>query len=391
MRIVHVSDCFAPRVGGIENQVHDLGVQQAKAGHAVHVLTATATERGSEGPGGSRYRASKTESEGLRVHRLASPLTFGVPVHPRGRAMIHRGLRLLEPDVVHVHAGVVSPFAWDGVRAARALELPTVITWHCVLEGVQRLFRMGTKVTRWKDDNFALSAVSDVVARQLHDIFGREDIAVVPNGLDLGPWRGAAAKRESSDHGVLRVVASQRLAHRKRPMALVRILQRVHQRLGPGPGGEARIQLTIAGDGTSAGAVRTAIADAGLEHVVTMLGQVPRELLPTLYRDHDVFLSPVHLEAFGIAALEARASGLAVVGMADSGIAEFVAHGSEGLLNADDQGIEDSLVRLAQNPAWLQEIVQHNVGNPPPFGWEDVLDRVDDVYARALSLQAVGN
>src|SRR5699024_2559536 len=41
MRIVHVSDAYAPRVGGMETQVRSLAEQQARAGHEVYVLTAT--------------------------------------------------------------------------------------------------------------------------------------------------------------------------------------------------------------------------------------------------------------------------------------------------------------------------------------------------------------
>src|ERR1700726_4568638 len=42
MRIAHVSDCYLPRLGGIELQVHDLAERQAAAGHEVTVITTTA-------------------------------------------------------------------------------------------------------------------------------------------------------------------------------------------------------------------------------------------------------------------------------------------------------------------------------------------------------------
>src|SRR5699024_12765511 len=80
------------------------------------------------------------------LHRMASPVTFGVPVHPRGRALIAKALRLLRPDVVHVHAGVVSPFAYDGARAARSAGLPLAITWHCMLDGVEPAWSVGSRL-----------------------------------------------------------------------------------------------------------------------------------------------------------------------------------------------------------------------------------------------------
>ncbi len=39
MRIAHVSDCFMPRMGGIERQVHDLALRQQAAGHDVEIIT----------------------------------------------------------------------------------------------------------------------------------------------------------------------------------------------------------------------------------------------------------------------------------------------------------------------------------------------------------------
>jgi hypothetical protein len=51
VRIVHISDCYPPRLGGIETQVRALAVRQAAAGHDVHVITATPGEvvrRGTE-------------------------------------------------------------------------------------------------------------------------------------------------------------------------------------------------------------------------------------------------------------------------------------------------------------------------------------------------------
>lgn len=215
MRIVHVSDCYAPRVGGIESQVADLAAHQVSQGHAVHVLTATAAETGTTTLG--RYRETITEPSGVRVHRIASPVSLGLPVHPRGQALIRRALALLEPDVVHVHAGVVSPFAHDGARAARAAGLPLAITWHCMLDGVEPALALGARATGWRSARFAPSAVSGVAAERVAEALGRTDVSVMPNGLDLTPWRAVATGGDRTPSGVsarrggggpLRVVAT---------------------------------------------------------------------------------------------------------------------------------------------------------------------------------------
>ena len=64
MFIALVSDCYLPRLGGIEVQVADLAEQLRAAGHTVLVLTATA------GP----------EQDG--VCRVDPPVPLGMPINP---------------------------------------------------------------------------------------------------------------------------------------------------------------------------------------------------------------------------------------------------------------------------------------------------------------------
>lgn len=384
MRIVHVSDCYAPRVGGIETQVAGLAAAQAARGHAVHVLTATAGSSGADGPG--RFRQTVEEPPGVRVHRMASPVTFGVPVHPRGRRLIRKALRLLRPDVVHVHAGVVSPFAYDGARAARSAGAPLAITWHCMLDGVEPAWALGARVLGWRDAPLAASAVSTVAAQRVAAALGRDDVAVVPNGLDLQPWRAAAA-RPMPQQGPLRVVATQRLASRKRAVPLISLVAAAHEQLGRDESGRPSIRLVLAGGGPAEDSVRREIA-AGDTDVVAM-GPMRREMLPTLYRDQDVFISPATLEAFGLAALEARAAGLAMVGYRGTGVEEFIEHGREGLLGGSDAELTAALVRLAREPELLAGIRAHNRAEAPPMSWQDVIGRAEELYARARDLAGV--
>jgi glycosyltransferase involved in cell wall biosynthesis len=379
VRIVHVSDCYPPRTGGIESQVRDLATHQAGAGDAVHVLTATADA-------GGRRRSTRTDPGGVRVHRMASGVTLGLPVHPLGGRLVHRALVRLDPDVVHVHAGVVSPFAHDGARAARELGMPLVISWHCMLTGVEPWVRLGARLTGWTDARVALTAVSRVAADRVAAALARDDVTVVTNGLDLAPWRAAAGRRTPRGDGPLRVVATQRLAPRKRSVPLVRAFAAAVRRLGPDPQGRPRATLTVVGSGPDAAAVRREVDRLGLGEEVQLMGRVPREELPEVYARHDVFVSAVELEAFGIAALEARAAGLAVAGRAGTGLAEFVRDGVDGVLASDDAGLADAVVLLAADPAFLRQVLDHNRAVAPAADFTDVLAAARREYARARRL-----
>lgn len=391
VRIVHVSDCFPPRTGGIETQVSDLAQHQSRAGHDVHVLTATLGEAGERG-------GVVDLVGGVHVHRLGARLPFDLPVNPVGPRLLHAALRDVAPDVVHVHAGVLSPFAFDGARIALGHGLPTAITWHCMLDGTVPALRTAVRLTGWRTARAALSAVSTAAAARVRDAFGA-DVGVVPNGMDLDVWAPlepvapaagarpglpgdpAAPDDLAAPDGPVRLVATMRLAPRKRAVPLVELVGAAARRLPRG-----RLHLTLIGDGPVRGRVEQVVAMQGLRDVVTLRGRLPREQVRAAYADADVFLAPAELEAFGIAALEARTAGLAVVARHGTGIEEFVADGTDGLLVADDAEMTEAIVHLARDERLLAGIRAHNRSVRPAFGWPRVLEAADAEYRRAVAL-----
>jgi glycosyltransferase involved in cell wall biosynthesis len=376
VRIAHVTDTYLPRTGGIETQVSDLAARQAAAGHDVHVLTATLGEGGE--------RAGVVDHErGVAVHRLGARLPFDLPVNPGEARLIAAALRTTRPDVVHVHAGVLSPFAFDGARVALALRLPVAITWHCMLDGVVGALRAGARLTGWDRRPVALSAVSGVAAARVAAVFGG-DVAVVPNGLDLDAWAppsSTAVAAGPQPAGPLRLVATMRLAPRKRAVPLIDAVAAAAGRLEPGS-----LRLDLIGTGPARSRVVDRVERHGLGDVVRLRGRLTRDQVRAAYADAEVFLAPAELESFGIAALEARVAGLAVVARRGTGIASFVVDGTNGLLVADDAGMADALVRLARDRRLVGEIRAVNRRVRPDLGWDRVLAAADAEYARATAL-----
>jgi glycosyltransferase involved in cell wall biosynthesis len=368
MRILHVSDCYAPRTGGIETQVRDLARAQVRAGHEVHVLTAT------PGPAGERG-GLVTEDDGVQVHRLAARLPFDLPINPVAPPRMRALVRGLAPDVVHVHAGVVSPFAYDGARVARGERVPLAITWHCMLDGMVPTLRAAARLGGWRGAPAALSAVSAAAAERVQGVFG-VPVGVVPNGMDLEEWRPGPGEASST----LRCVATMRLAPRKRGPALIAVVEDAMTQLEPG-----QLTVEVLGDGPSRSAMDRRVRRRGLGHVVTLRGRVSREEVRATYLHADVFVAPAVLEAFGIAALEARAAGLVVVARRGTGIEEFITHGVDGLLVDDDAGMARALVRLATEPGLLAALRGHARVHRPVQGWRVTLAAVQAEYARAAA------
>jgi glycosyltransferase involved in cell wall biosynthesis len=75
VKVALLSDCYLPRLGGIEVQTHDLAQHLRAAGHEVEVFTAT---RGADG----EMHGTLTVVDDVPVHRLAARMPWELPINP---------------------------------------------------------------------------------------------------------------------------------------------------------------------------------------------------------------------------------------------------------------------------------------------------------------------
>jgi glycogen synthase len=376
VRIVHVTDCYLPLLGGIETQVARLAQQQAAAGHDVAVVCTTPERPGSHG-------VTREHEDGVTVHRLAARVPGGYPVHPRAPRHVARLLREARPDVVHLHMGVLTPSTQASLRTVVRAGVPAVLTVHSVWGSAQRWFAALDRVVGWSRWPVLWSAVSELTAAPLRRIVGdRGDVAVLHNGLDLDAWRVPRTERaERMEGAAVHVVAATRFAPRKRVLPLLEAVRDAAARVPAGS-----LHTTVAGVGPELEAARRFVEQHGLRDVVSLPGRLSATELQRLYARADVFAAPAVDEAFGIAALEGQAAGLVVVTRAQSGVAERLTDGVDALLADDDAGMSDALVRLVAEDGLLDRMVAHNRDVPPAAGWPTVLAEVERAYARAAAL-----
>jgi glycosyltransferase involved in cell wall biosynthesis len=362
VKIALVSDCYLPRLGGIEMHVHDLAVQLRRAGHAVTVFTIT---------------DSPSHASDVPVVRL--PALGGLPM---ATERLREALVRDQFDVVHAHTSLFSPLAWSAARIAAAEGLRAIITMHSLpaargvlvpllLAGLDRGF--GPRV-RW-------TAVSEVVANLLRQALPGRKVEVLHNGIDPAPWR----EPERQDH-VLTVVSTMRLARRKRPGALLRTLQNIRKRLPD----DIPLRAVVVGAGPQAPALTRVVRQRGMEWV-ELPGRLTRYEIQQLYAAADIYLAPAELESFGVAALEARCAGLAVVAMASGGVGEFVRPGIEGYLVDSDRAMAEVTAGLLTSPLRLRKIQEHNRFTDPSMTWASVVAAHLRTYRSVLAQLALSD
>ncbi len=368
LRIGLVSDCYVPRLGGIEMQVHDLARHLQGAGHEVVVITPT------PGP---------TVVDGVPVHRIDVPLLpFDIPFTPRAFRLVAELLERERVDVAHFHGGIASPLAYGAARAAQRAGVPTVITVHCMWSYATPLFAALDRLSGWSEWPVVLSAVSDVAAQPLRRIAGPDrPVVVLPNGIDNAAWVVEPVERDPS---VVTLVSVMRLAPRKRPLQLLKMVKRVVERVS----GDVAVRVVVIGEGPERPQLERYLRANGLTEVVELVGRRSREEIREIFGRSDVFVAPANLESFGIAALEARCAGLPVVAKARTGIREFVEHGREGLLASSDSDMVEQLVRIVKDRELRLLITKNNREVPSPVDWTDVVARNVGAYGSAIALQA---
>jgi glycosyltransferase involved in cell wall biosynthesis len=256
--------------------------------------------------------------------------------------------------------------------------LPTAMTWHCMLDRFATVVSALGVVRRWAARGMAMSAVSDVAAHPLRRVVGADaPVTVLPNGIDVSAWRPRTPRPED---GVVRFVTAMRLAARKRPLPLMRVMRRVRD-LVPS---DVPIHLEVLGEGPDRTRIERFLSEQGMASWVSLPGRVSRASVRERYACADVYVSPARLESFGIAALEARTAGLPVVARHGSGVGEFVADGINGFLPADDDGMAAALARLASDTALRTSMRDHNLVHPPEQDWASVADLAEAEYLRAM-------
>jgi glycosyltransferase involved in cell wall biosynthesis len=378
VRIAHVSDCYAPRTGGIESQVRALAERQRRAGADVRVITAT--------PAGAHSRAVESLAGSLTVHRVSTSVPFDLPIHPRTRREVGFVLDADPVDVLHVHAGVVSPFAWGAMRAARERGIPILVTVHSVWGPLARpAFGASDAIGRWRDWGVTLSAVSELAAARIRSAVPQVgEVLVLPNGIDADEWRPSGVDPMGGTAGELRLATVMRLAPRKRAIPLVRMIEGTRRALQ----GAVDVRATIVGAGPMLERAQRAASRAGIEEAVTFTGRLDRDGVREVLRRSDVYVQPSVKESFGLAALEARTAGLPVVVRSQSGSTQFITSGVEGLVADDDAGMVAALARLGRDAALRTRISEHNRTVPPRETWPWVLQEVDRAYQVAQSRAA---
>src|SRR5262249_47877234 len=124
-----------------------------------------------------------------------------------------------------------------------------------------------------------------------------------------------------------------------------------------------------------------------LGETARFLGWLEGEALARAYASADMFLFPSATDTFGQVILEAQASGLPVVAVAEGGPTSLIEQRVSGLLSDADGGqLAAAVLELAGSELLREQLCRGGLRAARRRTWEGTLARLGEGYRRALGL-----
>ncbi len=350
---------------------------------AMHGVTHTIMRLRDRGVPGFEVEVIGTDPDVDR--RLSSVAEIEVP--------FYRGMRLGVPsvpaivdavadgryDLVHVVSpGPAGAGAW---LLAQLLEVPLVGSYHTELAAYAGLrsgqadlevlsaFALG-KFYGACDRVLSPSPATD--ARLVQMGIAAERIGRWDRGVDVERF-DPALRDESLLTGEFNVLYAGRLTKEKGVDLLAEAFASARTR-------EPRLHLVLAGGGPEEGALRERVG----EHATFLGWQYGADLART-YASADAFLFASQTDTFGQVLLEAQASGLPVVAVAEGGPASLIAHGESGLLApADADQLAGALLSIVNAPLLAARLRRGGLQSVAERTWDASLAQLAAGYRTAL-------
>jgi glycosyltransferase involved in cell wall biosynthesis len=193
----------------------------------------------------------------------------------------------------------------------------------------------------------------------MRDELGRKGVSpkntkIVYGAINTSPYLDHRSKAKQKDTTSLLYIG--RLTHEKGVhTAIEAVWHLVHEH------GLKHLKLTIVGDGDPdyVNHLHQLVEQKKVASFVTFMPAQPKEALPALYHQSDIFLfTSIWAEPFGRVIVEAMASGVTVVGTVVGGAPEILIENENALtFNPDDyKSLSRQLKRLIESPALRERL-----------------------------------
>jgi 1,2-diacylglycerol 3-alpha-glucosyltransferase len=350
MRILMFSHGYLPTLSGVTLVVQKIARAMVERGHQVAIITAS-----------DRYRPYRSDDQGVQLERVwgvPNPFWWEGPMPYMSPGAIRKFVRRFQPDVIHTHENalmniILGRMHWDNRPAfiSSCYALPRYVTYYLHFWGLESVVEAIT----WKYYVDVLNRYDQVVFCtrtherdfRLHGL--RPPTTVISNGVNIQRYHPEKPPGESIENKYHlpngpRILSVGRLMKDKKLHLLVRAMRDVCD--------QKEAHLLVVGRGSERPRLKSLIHQLNLDPYIHLLGYVPEQDLPALYRASNLFAIPSLVEVQSLPALQAAVTGLPIVAANSAALPELVRHGENGLLvnplNCHELG--DAILDILSDP-----------------------------------------
>lgn len=280
----------------------------------------------------------------------------------RPEVIFSPGINSLDADVILVHAVFHRLAELQTARDCGGLRGLHRRLYYALLCQLERRIYGDPRVT--------LAAVSKHAAEQLKQYFGRSDVAVIPNGVDveyfsataIAPLREAARKQR---HCLSEQTALLLIGNDWRNKGLETLLAAMANCK------DLPLRLLVVGQDEQTPFRVQAATGGVLERVEFCL---PVADVRPLYAAADILVAPSLEDSFNLPVLEAMACGLPVIVSPKAGVSEWLAHGFDALLLKDPENASElaDAIRSVEGSSQLRKTLAENaVATARKLSWDE--------------------
>jgi len=368
--------CY-PTYGGSGAVATELGLELARRGHEVHFISYA-----------SPFRL-RGYAEGVYFHEVDTkvgryPLFEHYPYTLALASKQYEVVKRENLDLLHVHYAIphatTAYLAKEMLKGERSLKFITTLHGTDItLVGQEASFYQITKFSIETSDR--VTAVSAFLRDETYRAFGCVacDLKVIPNFVNLQEYQpGPGAERGSlapAGHKIITHVSNFREVKRVRDV--VRVFARIRKAMPA--------TLLMIGDGPDRSDAEGEAEELSVTDDVLFLGRLDR--VTSILQASDLFVLPSQTESFGLAALEAMACGVPVIGTGVGGLPEVVQDGVTGFLRpvGDVDGMaEAALALLSDEERWRHFSADARRRAVEDFPTDQIVQRYRKVYEETL-------
>lgn len=273
------------------------------------------------------------------------------------------------PDVIHAH--ITYPGGYIGMEISKKFNIPLVVTEHASYFSTKLQSGLYSKYTKEVLEHASIYTAVSVNLAEKVKLAGKSNCRVIPNFIEVDNFR----LNKDKNNEIFSFVNLAAMRHIKGIDILLEAIKILAFDLE-----ERQFHVNLIGGGFEEEKYKKMAIDLGISNWCSFHGNVEHDNIPDLLKDSHALVIASRFETFGIAGIEAMASGLPVLSTNCGGTKDYITNNTGMILKENSaKDLADGMLFFMKNKKkWNVEKIQKHVEDN--YSTEAVCQEILKVY-----------